>query len=81
MNRPRVLVADDQAAVLAAYRRILLPQFELVDMVRDGQALLASAERWKPDVIVADISMPNLNGGLEACRRLRKTLPAPGSSS
>ena len=77
MNRPRVLLADDHASVLATYRQILLPEFELVETVSDGQSLLASAERWKPDVIVTDISMPLLNG-VEACRRLRRIVPGTG---
>ncbi len=71
MRRPRVLLADDHAIIMDGLCAVLEPQFEVVGRVEDGRALLAAAERLHPDVIVADISMPLLNG-IDAARQLRK---------
>lgn len=71
-RRPRVLLADDHTVVLEGLRRVLEPECEIVGTAADGRALLAAAERLKPDVVVADISMPLLNG-IEAVRQIKKT--------
>lgn len=65
----RVVFADDHAGIHPLVRRILEPQFEVVDAVFDGRALVDSAERHAPDVLVVDIAMPHLNG-IDAVRRL-----------
>ncbi len=49
-------------------------EFELVDLVEDGAALLAAAQRHDPDVIVTDIGMPVMNG-IDAVLELRRTRP------
>ena len=72
--RPRVLLADDYAGLLAAWRRLLEPAFEVVGSVGDGRALLEAATALIPDVIVADLSMPEMNG-LDACRRIKNQIP------
>jgi DNA-binding NarL/FixJ family response regulator len=72
MRRPRVLLADDHQIVAEGLRSLLEPEFELVGIVQDGRALLESAETLQPDVIVADISMPLLNG-IDAVRQIKKT--------
>lgn len=69
--KPRVLLADDHDIVVEGLRRILEPRFDLVASVRDGRELLDQAEKLQPDLIVTDITMPNLNG-LDAVRQLRK---------
>ncbi len=69
--RPRVLLADDHTIVTEGLKSILDPEFELVGTAEDGRALLAAAEKLQPDVIVADITMPLLNG-LDAIRMLKK---------
>ena len=69
MKRMTVLLADDHAIVREGIRRILEPQYEIVGEVEDGRALLEAAGRLRPQVIVADVAMPNLNG-LEAMRQL-----------
>jgi DNA-binding NarL/FixJ family response regulator len=76
MNRTRVLLADDHTMLLEAFRRLLEPEFEVVGTVADGRALLAATRTLKPDVIVADVAMPLLNG-LEAARQLLGTSPHP----
>jgi DNA-binding NarL/FixJ family response regulator len=65
------LLADDHAIVLEGMRSILEPDYEVVGEARDGRELVAAADKLRPDVIVADISMPKLNG-LEAIRQLQK---------
>jgi len=71
MSRPRVLLADDHALLLGAFEKLLSAEFDVVGQASDGRALVAAAERLKPDVIVADISMPLLNG-LEAGRQIKQ---------
>jgi len=70
MAIPRVLVADDHTIVAQGLELLLKESFDFVGTVTDGRALLEAAARLKPDVIVADISMPVLNG-LDAIRQLR----------
>jgi DNA-binding NarL/FixJ family response regulator len=62
MNRFRVLLADDHDTILADVRALLDPEFDVVASVRDGNSLLLAAESLKPDIIVADISMPHMSG-------------------
>jgi DNA-binding NarL/FixJ family response regulator len=73
--RPRVLLADDHRLVAEGVKSLLAPEFELLDVVEDGRALVAAAKRLRPDVIVADITMPQLNG-LDALALLKKDNPA-----
>ena len=73
-TRTRVLLADDHKIILNGLRSLLEPEFELVGKVEDGRALVAAAEKLRPDVIVVDISMPLLNG-IEAVRQIKKIDP------
>jgi len=73
MNLPRVILADDHAMLLEAFRKLLQPQYEIVATVSDGRALLDVAPKLKPDVIVVDIAMPLVNG-LEAGLRLKRDM-------
>jgi DNA-binding NarL/FixJ family response regulator len=70
MNRARVLLADDHAIVAEGLVGLLRGEFELVGAVGDGRALVEAVRELRPDIVVADISMP-LISGLEALRRLR----------
>ena len=74
MTKPRVILADDHQIVLQGLKTILEPEFDLVGTVADGRALLDAQKKLHPDVIVADISMPLLNG-IEAVRRIKKADP------
>ena len=69
-RRPRVLIADDHTFVAEACVKLLEPEFEVVGIVADGQALLEKAPDLKPDIIVLDVGMPLLNG-LEAGKRIK----------
>ena len=70
-NGPRVLLADDHRIVAEGLKSLLATDFELVGAVEDGRALLEAAKKLKPDVIVADITMPHLNG-IDALTQLKK---------
>lgn len=70
MTKPRVLIADDHRILAEGVRGLLEPEFEVLGIVVDGRELVAEARRSRPDAIVADITMPALNG-LEAARQLR----------
>jgi DNA-binding NarL/FixJ family response regulator len=70
----RVLLADDHTLLLEAFQRLLESKYDVVGTATDGHALIEAALSLKPDVIVADIAMPRLNG-LEACERLSQELP------
>jgi len=71
VQRPRVLLADDHLLVAEALKSLLTPEFELVGVVEDGRALLEAVGKLRPDVIVADVTMPHLNG-IDALIRLRQ---------
>lgn len=73
-NRPRVLLADDHRMFAEGVRTMLGEEFELVDIVEDGVAMQEAAQRLGPDAIVADITMPRLNG-IDALTQLRAVLP------
>jgi len=74
MKRITVLLADDHAIVVEGLRRVLDPEFEVVGVAADGRVMVKAARKLKPDLIVADVSMPRLNG-IEAARQIRKTDP------
>lgn len=69
-HRPKVLLADDHAIVAEGLATLLKGHFDLVGTVSNGNELIEAARKLRPDVIVADISMPVLSG-LEALRRLK----------
>src|SRR3954452_4862026 len=71
MSAVRVLIADDQALVRAGFRMILDAEddLEVVGEATDGLAAVQQARRLKPDVVLMDIRMPELDG-IEATRRV-----------
>lgn len=71
MNRASVLIADDHQILAEGVRGLLEPEFEVVGVVNDGRELVAAAKEHRPDVIVADITMPLLNG-IEAAMQLQE---------
>jgi DNA-binding NarL/FixJ family response regulator len=70
MSRPRVLLADDHQILAEGLRSLLEPEFEVVGVVADGRELVAAGKQHRPDVIVADVTMPSLNG-IDAAVQLR----------
>ena len=73
-TRPRVLLADDYPDIVKAVSRLLALDFEIVGSVTDGSALLETAQRLRPDVIVLDVHLPNVHA-LEACREMTRVNP------
>ncbi len=74
MTKPRLLLADDHALVLDGFHKLLEERYDIVGHAEDGRRLLEAAQRLEPDVVIADISMPGLNG-IDAVRQLRKVAP------
>jgi DNA-binding NarL/FixJ family response regulator len=73
-TRPRILIADDHAIFAETLRAYLEKTYPVIGTVADGRAMLREAIRLKPDVVVADVSMPLLNG-LDSARRIREQAP------
>jgi DNA-binding NarL/FixJ family response regulator len=73
MKRTRVLLADHHSVLTDCLTHLLRPEFEVVGVACDGTAMVEMAKQHKPDVIVADTSLPQLNG-IDAARIVRKML-------
>lgn len=69
--RATVLLADDHQIMIEGLKRLLTDDYDVVGTVEDGHALISAARELKPDIIVADITMPRLNG-IEALAQLKK---------
>jgi two-component system, NarL family, response regulator NreC len=71
MSGIRILLADDHNVMRDGLRLLLerQPGFAVVGEASDGRQVVALAEEHRPDVVVMDIAMPNLNG-IEAARRI-----------
>src|SRR5271165_5190467 len=77
MNRkpaPRVLIADDHRLVAETCKGMLEPEFEVVGVQTDGRALVQAALSLKPDLVLLDIGIPQLNG-LDAGEQIKAKLP------
>src|ERR1700757_764161 len=74
MQKPTVLIADDHAMIVDAFRKLLEPYYDIIATVSDGRALLEKGPELKPDAIIIDIGMPCLNG-VAAGQRRRDIMP------
>jgi DNA-binding NarL/FixJ family response regulator len=74
MMRPRIFLADDHSLLLEAFSNLLEPKYEVVGTATDGRQMLSMVTSLKPDVVLMDIAMPNLNG-FDAGEKLKKILP------
>jgi DNA-binding NarL/FixJ family response regulator len=76
MKRIRILLADDHGVVRQGFKMILGAQadMEIVGEAANGRQAVELAERLKPDIVVMDVAMPELNG-IEATRRLAESAP------
>ena len=73
-RRPRVALADDHPAVLAALGRLLEASCDVVASVPNGAQAIEAAATLRPDVLVVDLMMPDVDG-LEVCRTVRQVSP------
>ena len=80
MNAPnngrRILVVDDEPQITRVLRVSLAAQGYDTRVAKDGETALELLQDWSADLVVTDLSMPNM-GGLELCRRLRTTSQVP----
>jgi len=74
-TRPRILIADDHIFLAELCKRLLDAEFHVIGIVTDGRAMVREAARLEPDVILADVGMPILNG-LDAGQQVKKSLPS-----
>jgi DNA-binding NarL/FixJ family response regulator len=74
MTRKTILLADDHARICEAIQGLLEPEFEVIGRVGDGRALVKTALDLKPDLVLADVGLPVMNG-LEAGRELKNLMP------
>lgn len=74
MMQTRVFLTDDHSLLLEAFRTLLEPHYDVVGTATDGREMLSKVKKLEPDVVVLDISMPNLNG-FDAGEKLKKILP------
>ena len=72
MEGIRILLADDHQELRDFVTQLLENEFEIVEAVEDGRALLEAASRLKPDLCLLDISMPIIDG-IQAAALLKKS--------
>ncbi len=70
-RRARVLLADDNSAFLESVRHLLAADFDIVALAGGGREALDLARRLRPDVVVLDVSMPDLDG-FQTLKQLRR---------
>jgi len=68
--RPKVLLADDNAIIAEGLARLIEDVADLVGRVNDGVRLVEETRRLRPDIVVADITMPGMSG-IDAMRQLK----------
>jgi len=72
--RARIFLADDHSLLLDAFSKLLESKYEVVGTATDGRMMLKMVSKLKPDLVLMDIAMPNLNG-FDAGEKLKKLLP------
>lgn len=72
----RILIADDNAQFMRKMASVLEQEFDIVATVADGKAAVESARSCKPDVLVLDLEMPELNG-IDVTRNLTNRYTGP----
>ena len=73
-NAQRILIAEDHSFLAEAFKQLLETDYYVVATVSDGRAMVRTALEMKPDLVIVDIAMPQLNG-LDAGEQLKKELP------
>lgn len=75
-TRIRILIVDDEPQLLRVLRRILSSHNYSVRTAEDGEAALEVFDEWRPDLVLTDLQMPNMDG-LALCKRLRAISDLP----
>ena len=74
LRKKRILIADDHLLIAEGLAGLLASEYEIAGMAADGRELLQKAAQLRPELVILDISMPELNG-IEAARQLHRMLP------
>lgn len=76
MNKLKILIADDHALLRDGLKALVneQPDMEVVGEAENGRIALAQAKKLQPDIILMDISMPDVNGA-QATRQLKRVCP------
>jgi DNA-binding NarL/FixJ family response regulator len=74
MDRPRILIADDDALGAEAFKNLIEPDYQVIRVVADGKTLVSDAVEMKPDVVLMDMGM-SLVSGFDVGQELRKLVP------
>jgi two-component system KDP operon response regulator KdpE len=72
----KILVVDDEAQIIRVIKRILAAHHYEIHTAADGKSAFEIFKDWKPDLIVTDLQMPNMDG-LKLCRKLRDLSKVP----
>jgi len=72
----RILVVDDESQITRVLRTSLSSHGYDLRVANDGETALEIMKNWTPDLVITDLSMPNMDG-LELCRRLRQSSQVP----
>ncbi len=75
-DKQRILIVDDERQITRVLSRGLAAKGYEIHVAADGEAALQTFSDWHPDLVITDLSMPNMNG-LELCRRLRAFSEVP----
>ena len=76
-GRPKILLVDDNPAILKRVETLLRTRFEIVGVSPNGAEALELVEASSPDVVVLDISMPPGLSGIELARMIRRRNAKP----
>jgi DNA-binding NarL/FixJ family response regulator len=74
-QKARLLIADDHTLVAEACKNLLEPEFQVLAIVKNGRELLEVVRELKPDLVIIDVGMPQLNG-LDAGEQVKQMLPS-----
>ena len=75
-KKSRIVIAEDHTILREGLRSLLShnPEFEIVGEAEDGREAIQCVEKFKPDLILTDLSMPRMNG-MEAIREIKRQSP------
>ena len=75
-ERQHILVVDDEPQITRVLRTTLSAQGYDIRVAHDGESALELMKDWRPDLVLTDLAMPNVDG-IELCRRVRGASDVP----